>query len=377
MGISRILHIVNVPWFNAVAWYAFNTALAQQKAGCTVHIAGDPHSPCLERAKSIGLNSTASFHISTHNVLQQISSLFKLRKYIEDNNIDVVNCHHNVGLWVSIKAAQWAKNRPLIVITHGHEKPLKSHFLNRLFFNSWSDGVIATSKCIHKGLKETLRLQDDKLKLILPSVDTEYFKRNSQLEDTSAGNNDPFPVFGLIGRLDEKKGHYIALKAMKKLITKGYNIRYVIAGPESELKYEELKIYAREEKLTQRIFFLGRVTDIRDVYRICDCGIIASTASEAICRVALEFMAMRIPVIASRLHGIPDVVPEDNGCALFKTGDVDSLADKMENFLLNHKLWTSWKLSSRSYADKNHYLSKLASESLEFYDSLRGRKRPN
>jgi glycosyltransferase involved in cell wall biosynthesis len=81
-------------------------------------------------------------------------------------------------------------------------------------------------------------------------------------------------------------------------------------------------------------------------------------------------MAMRIPVIASSINGVPDVLPEKAGCAFFNTGDVNSLAEQMENFLTNHSNWHGWKAAVRSHVTLNHALPRLAAESILFYRSL-------
>jgi glycosyltransferase involved in cell wall biosynthesis len=358
-----ILHVINIPLFSATAYYALNTALAQKQAGCEVFIAGELNSLVLERANLLGLNNLFLLRVCTPNIFFKILSLFKLKKLIEKNSIDVVNVYAENGLCFLEKGAKWAVRTPLFVRTIGNA----STSLSQLRY-----GVIVTSRFIKDKLRNTTGFKEKLCKLIPPSVDTEFFKRNSALNETSTSANasDPFPVFGLVGSLDKNKGHFLVMKALKILVAKGYNVRCVIAGPEKEVKYEELKNFARDEKLTQRIFFLGKVSDIRDVYRICDCGIIASTGSESGCHVALEFMAMRIPVIASRVNGMPDVIPDDAGCAFFESGDVDSLAEQMENFLSCHANWHGWKTSVRSYVTANHSLSKLATESLSYYKSF-------
>ncbi len=364
----KILHTISVPKFNALAWYGLNMAYAQSLAGHTVHIIAHPSSPVLENAKALGLTNCFPLPINTPNIFRQIISLFKLKKYIDCNNIEVVNGHNHKGLWLLTKAAQWAKNKPVIIGTRGDVCKPEHSLFDSLLSAKWFDGLVVASKCI-----ETTIIDKKQIQYIPPCIDTEYFKRAEHLAETkhSSAVNEIFPIFGLIGRIDRKKGHFIVLRALKVLINKGYNVRCVVAGPEADTSYEELKNFAREERLTQRIFFLGKVSDIRDVYRICDCGIIASTASETICRVALEFMAMNIPVIASRLNGISDVVPEQHGCLLFDTGSHTDLADKMEKFLNKHGEWHKWKREIRNYAVNKFCLSRLADESVAFYKRIR------
>jgi glycosyltransferase involved in cell wall biosynthesis len=374
----KILHIINVPWYNAVAWYGVNTALAQSRLGYEVHVAGDPASPSLKEAEKAGLTRLLRLPISTPNPVRQLISAGALRAYIEKNGIDVVNAHQGNGFYVVALAAHLAKNKPLLVRTRGDIRYPKKNIFNRLLYTRVSHGIIATSGVTFKRMTETFPIPENRIVTLVPGVDDLVFAReklNPSGLRTKLGVPSECPLFGLIGRVDKNKGHRIALQAMKSVTDTGLDLRYVIAGPEADMRYTELKAIATELGIANRVILLGRVPDVREVMAACDCGIIASTQSEAICRVGLEFMSLRVPVIASGLNGIPDIIKDGESGLLFRTGDSADLADKIRNFLAMKAMWPLLKNNARRNVEYRHALSVLGQKSAAFYLSLLERRK--
>jgi len=357
----KILHVVNVPWYNAVAWYALQTAIAQKQHGHSVIVAGDPGSPSVDEAERLGMGPGLRLPFSAPNPAGQWLASRGLRSFIEKNAIDVVNAHQGNGYFFIARAARSAKPAPLLVRTRGDVRPIKRHFLNRWLYGQYSHGVIAAAQCIYDRLRSDLRLSNAQCCWIPPAVDTTYFLPGKKPQN-------PIVTFGLVGRIDNKKGHLLAFAAFRKLSETGRDFRVLVAGPESDLSYGALRSAAREQGLESRIEFLGRVPDIREVMQRCDAGIIPSTASEAVCRVALEFSAMDVPVIASNLNGIPDVVKEGANGLLFETGNAEALFGCLKLFM---EQGGRQKFEPRKYVEARHSFANLADASIGFYEQLR------
>src|SRR3989339_1491713 len=124
----KILHVVNVPWYNAVAWYALQTAIAQKQHGHSVIVAGDPGSPSVDEAERLGMGPGLRLPFSAPNPAGQWLASRGLRSFIEKNAIDVVNAHQGNGYFFIARAARSAKPAPLLVRTRGDVRPIKRHF---------------------------------------------------------------------------------------------------------------------------------------------------------------------------------------------------------------------------------------------------------
>ncbi len=99
----------------------------------------------------------------------------------------------------------------------------------------------------------------------------------------------------------------------------------VLAGdgpqrPEAEAEAERLGI-------TQRVRFLGKVDAVADLLRAADLYLLPS-ASESFGLSALEALACGVPVVASDVGGLPEVVVDGETGALVAPGDIDGMAER-------------------------------------------------
>jgi glycosyltransferase involved in cell wall biosynthesis len=134
-----------------------------------------------------------------------------------------------------------------------------------------------------------------------------------------------------VGRLDPLKGHAVLLDALALLLTRGqeFVLSVVGAGPERA----GLENQARSSGLAERVSFLGSVAndDLPQVYADADLFCLPSL-SEGVPVVLMEAMATELPVISTRITGIPELVDEQAGI-LVEPGSVPQLADALERVL--------------------------------------------
>lgn len=131
------------------------------------------------------------------------------------------------------------------------------------------------------------------------------------------------PVIGVIGRLSREKGVDLLLQALAKLSARQAHWRAEIAGDGPELV--RLQADCDQLGLGNRVRFRGQVHDIASVYKELDLVVIPSR-SEGLPNVLLEAMRYDIPVVATNVGAIPDIlaavpgafrlVPPENTSAL-------------------------------------------------------------
>ncbi len=130
-----------------------------------------------------------------------------------------------------------------------------------------------------------------------------------------------------IGRLIPRKGFQFLIRALPQVLSKvkhKFEIEIVGDGP-----YEgELTTIAKNLNVNSYIHFTGAVeySELPKKYRDADIFILPSLA-EGMPLVVLEAMGTGLPIIASRVQGIDELVADDANGALFNPGDVDGLAD--------------------------------------------------
>ncbi|KAA9395436.1 glycosyltransferase family 4 protein [Kocuria coralli] len=149
---------------------------------------------------------------------------------------------------------------------------------------------------------------------------------------------DPAPAGGTlhvvgVGRLVEKKGFHVLIEAVARARASGVRLRLTIAGGgERETALREL---AAAESVTDVVEFLGPRTqrEVATLLRSADvfaapCVIGADGNADGLPTVLLEAMAMGVPVIATDVTGIPEVVRNEHPRTgiLLRAGDAEALA---------------------------------------------------
>jgi glycosyltransferase involved in cell wall biosynthesis len=137
-------------------------------------------------------------------------------------------------------------------------------------------------------------------------------------------------LVGILGRLGSVKGHDDFLEAARLALGDGADAAFVVLAKEPTARQTDLEArVAADPVLSGRVFFLGHRTDLPAVLRSFDLGVVASTGSEANCRVGLEWMASGVPLLATRVGVLPDLVGEGETGFLVPPGDPFSLGEKI------------------------------------------------
>jgi len=119
------------------------------------------------------------------------------------------------------------------------------------------------------------------------------------------------PVIVSVGRICDAKNYPMILKALALL--KDIKFKYIVVGDGPDL--DELKIMCEQQGLTSRIDFLGYVADVNPVLIQADIFLIASRW-EGFGLAAAEAMNASLPVVASDIPGLREVVAREHDCAI-------------------------------------------------------------
>ncbi|MHA1990393.1 MAG: glycosyltransferase family 4 protein [Candidatus Hodarchaeales archaeon] len=186
--------------------------------------------------------------------------------------------------------------------------------------------IITISKTIFKYLISNYKISEHKIKQIYQGINLDYFNQKKDYEFNSELNHltNFSPILGCIGYLFERKGHIILIKALLKIKQDLPRVHLLIVGdgPDESLLKKETKDLGLEESVT----FIPFTRDPVVVYNRIDLLILPSLSKEGLPNVILEAFAMKIPVIASDIGGISEVVKNKETGFLIKPGHVKDLA---------------------------------------------------
>lgn len=134
------------------------------------------------------------------------------------------------------------------------------------------------------------------------------------------------PVIGTVGTLRQVKGHRVLLEAAPRILAALPQTHFVLAGTGPERK--RLEALARELEVADRVRFLGQRADIPAVLAAFDVFVLPSLG-EGMPNAVLEAMVAGLPVVASRVGGIPEVVEDGKSGLLVEPDSPGALADAL------------------------------------------------
>ncbi len=328
----KFLHLINVRWYNATAWYAVNISRLLQNDGHEVIVAGLPGTPPILKAQEYGLE-TFEAEFNSSSPFKIIKTIGKINKLIKDFKPDFINCHRGEFFWYFAYLRCFSSNNFKLIRIRGDIRPPSSDVFNKILHSKCTDKIIVSGKIIKNYFVDNLKIRPDKVDIIFGGVDTDYFKpdidsRNKVRKEF--GFKDDDYVVGIVGRFDFVKGHKVLIEAVAQLYHKNNmkNIKLFLIGFDTTIKSGEITDLLEKYGIREISCITGFREDINSCINAMDLGVIASLGSEAICRVAMEIMAAGIPVISSDTGVLPEILPKEN---IYSRGNSEELADKIIN----------------------------------------------
>lgn len=190
------------------------------------------------------------------------------------------------------------------------------------------DKAIAVSPATQRYLVQTLGLPADKVVTVLNGVTDPPPPSLADIAHVRASMTGWSPnqlVLGCVGRLlDSHKRFSDAIRALPGIRAAGIDARLLIVGegPDQDM----LAALAEELGVTALVFFAGYQGDTRPYFGAMDI-LVHPPATEAFGLVLAEAMFARLPVVATRVGGIPDVVADGETALLVSPGQPEALAE--------------------------------------------------
>ena len=169
------------------------------------------------------------------------------------------------------------------------------------WLDRWTNWLVATNVCVSKGVADfsasVAGLNPSKLVVIPNSVDAELFARATQF-GIPAGSR----ILISIGRLERQKGFDVLLDAVSLLTPLPEETYFVIVGDGPDLTS-----FLKQAELTNRVRFLGRRDDVPNLLA-ASTAFILSSRWEGMPNVVLEAMATGLPVVATQVEGVSELI---------------------------------------------------------------------
>ena len=285
----------------------------------------NPHLEMIDEAKKLNL-PTATFP-SQGRV--DISAITTIKNYLIDNKIDILHTHNYKADIVGCIAAFLAKKKWVATnhLWHSRDTKLKFYETIDAFFLKFASKVVGVSQeivddLINKGFDK------NKLKVIHNGIKINQFDLPLDTQPIRETLNIPSDnlIVGIIGRLDKEKGHSIFLQAAKTVLQSYQHVTFLIIG-DGPLK-QDIEQEIKTLNLSNHVICTGIRRDIPFMYKLCHILVNASYA-EGLPMTILEAMAARLPIIATRVGAVPNVINNNINGLLIDAGDSAQLSSAL------------------------------------------------
>jgi len=294
-------------------------------------------------------------------------SVLRLRALVRKHNIHLIHCNE---FWTA-PYAYWS--------TIGMKIPIVSHV--RLAMTSekirnYYLGKMWRIMCVCKALVEEFREWPDYKSRVIPiynGVDlTEY-----DPESVPSGKirfeyhiPDDALVIGLVGQISARKGQDRLIRIAPDIIRQCPNVRFLIVGSSREPDYEnEIHRMIAEMNLGQHFIFTGARRDMPEVYRALDILVLPSSM-EGFGRVVVEAEAMRIPVVASNMGGLVEVVDHGRTGFQFDNERDSDMSDALIRLCGDRPLREEMGRTGRDYVIENFTQEIMACKVTRLYEEV-------
>ena len=182
------------------------------------------------------------------------------------------------------------------------------------------------------------------------------------------GADDSTCLIGIVAKLWAGKGHGVLIEAAAMLARSHKHARYVFAG-DGPLR-NELEEHARRAGVRDLVTFAGFRDDIAAVTQSLDIAVLCSDY-EGMGRVILEAQVCGVPVVASRVGGIPDLVRHEETGILVPPGDSEALARALAGLMDNRDLREKLGRAGRIFADGRFDAGTMIRKTVEVYKKIK------
>ena len=259
----------------------------------------------------------------------------RLSKFIARLKPDIVNAHLFRSTAVAAPLARWHGAR-VVETYHGREGwrrgLLGGSFLPDRLLSRLVDRVIAVSEAARAFLIAGKGYDPRKIVVVPNGRDLSVFRPGAggQAVRKELGIDRATPLVGLIGRLEEQKGHVYMLEAWPSVLAEFPDARLLLVGDGSLRGALERR--AQDLGIADSVRFAGFRSDVPRVLDALDVLALPSLY-EGMPLTAIEASAMAKPVVATAVDGTPEVIREGRTGRLVPPRDVVALSRALRSVL--------------------------------------------
>jgi len=297
-----------------------------------------------------------------------LAAAFRLARMFRQFSPDVAHAHdahaHTLLLLASLLVR---RSRPKLVVSRRVDFPIAGSRWSRWKYQSRQVGKIIT---VSYGIREVLirdGISEERIRVVHSGVPIQERPREISLKVRQQLSIPPeAKIIGCVAHFADHKDHRTLLRVFQTLAEKEDNIYLLLVG-DGPL-YEKILAESRKMPASDRIIFTGYQEDVYPYLMNFDIFVLTSYL-EGLCSSLIDSLSCGVPIVASRVGGIPELVQDGENGFLVEVGDIAGFVNAILRLLKDPLLYQTFKGNCLIRA-KNFSIDSMVSKTLEIYRQL-------
>ncbi|MBT0158891.1 glycosyltransferase family 4 protein [Candidatus Bathyarchaeota archaeon A05DMB-2] len=238
-----------------------------------------------------------------------------------------------------------------------------------------SNKIIAVSDFTRRELLQYYKVREDKIRVIHNGVDTNKFQPASDKRKAKQGlgfNPDGIAILS-VGRLYARKGLFTLIESMPAVVRRFPRARFIISGKGQSDEMKKLVAHAQKLGVNDKIVFTGYYPDrkLPRLYQAADVFAF-STFYENLPFAVLEALSTGLPVVTTRVGGIPEMIEDGRNGFLVQPFNARELSDRILYFLEHPSAASEMAFLARKVIEERFDWRLIVKKVLRVYDEALG-----
>lgn len=300
-----------------------------------------------------------------------LSFSYRLTQICERYKIDVVHAHDAHAHNFSVLANDVFRNNRPILLSRRVDFPVRNNKYSLYKYNHPSIKKIA---CVSKAIQTIMQVSvkdKDKLTTIHSGIDLKKWRKEKKTPKTAVlrqqyNLSSDELIIGNVAALAPHKDYFTFVKTADLLLKAGVNARFLLIGEGGERK--KIEQYIERKGLAKKCILTGFRNDLVDVLPELDIFLMTST-TEGLGTSLLDACAAKVPIVATRAGGIPEVVIHEETGLLALPKDAENLKKQVIKIINNDFLRTKLIKNALHHVE-NFSTKKMAEKTLLLYQTI-------